>query len=112
MIEDHDAGDEDRREVLANACPFCGQRLYGRGSRGRPWQTPVMAPLPRFSLEDALSPNDLDWRELRGEILTTCSEPACIGAARQFAREHRRDPDDKRIRGIIRAMDRERGLIP
>lgn len=101
---DHDPGDEDRRDVIADTCPFCGGKFRYR----QVWNTPVF---PRMLLqfsEAVADPTAFDkWV---GEVLMTCLD--CKPLARRFAELQRVSPEEKEARAYIRDYERRAGLRP
>ena len=105
-MTDHDPGDEDRRDVGNDTCPFCGRRLHWRQT----WKTTVVAydGRPLFSIFEAQPPSPDDaWG---GEVLTTCVD--CKSVARSFAIEQRRNWDEKRAARYRREYERRMGVAP
>lgn len=101
----HDPGDEDRRALPDDSCPFCGVRIRWN----HVWRTAVAAP---FDFSSAFDAEPLDARSMRAEILTTCDSVSCKASACQFSREQGLGPDRKEVRAERRHYVRQAGLQP
>lgn len=103
-MTDHDPGDEDRRDVITDSCPFCGVKLHHL----RIWKTPVFPPMPFGSFSEAAAIPTLEkWF---AEVLTTCVD--CKLLARRFADLQRATPQEKESRAYIRDYERRASLQP